>query len=105
MKKFHRVLVAGAVSLAVLVPAGAVLAGNGGPERGGNGAAGTCDGDQTRDMDQARDGTGWRHTLADGTTVEMPGAGNGNDRGPMDGSGPQHVRLHDGTGNQQRSGG
>lgn len=105
MKKFHKVLVAGAVSLVVLVPAGAVLAGDSGSGRGGNGGTGTCDGDRTGDGVQARDGTGWRHTLADGATVEMPDAGNQNQRGPMDGSGPRADRLQDGSGYQQRSGG
>ncbi len=105
MRKIHKALLAGGVSLAVLLPVGAAFADSSGSGRGGNGVAPTCTGDQAMDRTQARDGTGWRHTLADGTTVEMPNAPHGYQTGPMDGSGPRADRPMDGSGNQQRSGG
>ena len=108
MRKFHKALLAGGVSLAVLLPVGAAFADSGGPGRGGNGGNGvapTCTGDPAMDQVQARDGTGWRHTLADGTVVEMPNASHGHQTGSMDGSGPVADRPMDGSGNQQRSGG
>ena len=106
MTKIHKALLAGGVSLAVLLPVGAAFAdSNNGSGRGGNGVAPTCTGDQAMDRIQARDGTGWRHTLADGTVVEMPDAPHGHQTGPMDGTGPQADRPMDGTGYQQRSGG
>jgi hypothetical protein len=109
MRKIHKALLAGGVSLAVLLPVSAAFADSNGTGRGGNGGgngvAPTCTGDQAMDRDQLRDGTGWRHTLADGTVVEMPGAPYGQHTGPMDGTGPQADRPMDGTGNQQRPGG
>ena len=108
MRKIHKALLAGGISLAVLLPVGSAFADSGGSGRGGNGGNGvapTCTGDQAMDRDQLRDGTGWRHTLADGTVVEMPDAPGGHQTGPMDGSGPQADRPMDGTGYQQRSGG
>ena len=105
MRKIHKALLAGGVSLAVLLPVGAAFADGNGSERGGNGVAPACDGDQTMDRTQARDGTGWRHTLADGTVIEMTNAPHGHQTGPMDGTGPQADRPMDGTGYQQRSGG
>lgn len=105
MRKIHKALLAGGVSLAVLLPVGAAFADSSGSGRGGNGVAPTCTGDQAMDQVQARDGTGWRHTLADGTIVEMPNTGHQHQTGPMDGSGPQADRPMDGSGNQQRSGG
>jgi hypothetical protein len=109
MRKIHKALLAGGASLAVLLPVGAAFADSSGSGRGGNGGgngvAPTCTGGPAMDQTQARDGTGWRHTLADGTIVEFPGAPGGHQTGPMDGSGPQADRPMDGTGNQQRSGG
>ncbi|HEX2783695.1 MAG TPA: hypothetical protein VHN36_08920 [Ilumatobacteraceae bacterium] len=109
MRKIHKALLAGGVSLAVLLPVGAAFADSNGSGRGGNGGGNgvspTCTGDQAMDRIQARDGTGWRHTLADGTIVEMPNASHGHQTGPMDGSGPLADRPMDGSGNQQRSGG
>ena len=113
MRKIHKAFLAAGVSLAVLLPVGAAFADSSGSGRGGNGGNGgngvapTCTGDQAMDQEQVqlRDGTGWRHTLADGTIVEMPNASHGHQTGPMDGSGPQGDRPMDGTGNQQRPGG
>jgi hypothetical protein len=104
MRKIQKALLAGGVSLAVLLPVSAAFADSGRPGRDGTGVAPTCTGDQAMDRTQARDGTGWRHTLADGTIVEMPNAPHGYQEGPMDGSGPQADRPMDGTG-YQRSGG
>jgi hypothetical protein len=105
MRKIHKALLAGGVSLAVLLPVGAAFADSPGSGRGGNGVAPTCTGDPTMDRVQARDGTGWRHTLADGTIVEMPNASRQHQSGPMDGTGPRAERPMDGSGNPQRWGG
>ncbi len=102
MRRWHRVLAASGVALAVLVPSGVALAATNNP---GNGTAvtRTCDGDHQ--MLQLRDGTGWRHTTADGQTVTAnPGVGHQYRSGPQDGSGPQANPALDGTGNQWRSG-
>ncbi len=87
MRRWHKALVAGAVGLAVLVPSGVALAAT--PDPGTRPAvARTCTGDQQ--MLQLRDGTGWRHTAADGTTVQ-PGSGHAHQHrsGPQDGTGMQ----------------
>lgn len=109
MKKLHKALLAGGVTLAALVPAATAFAAGYGP---GNGAGsgergnGTCTHDQTGDQLRVRDGTGWRHTLADGTTVQTPGSpGFQHQSGAMDGTGAQDGdRPMDGTGNQWRAG-
>ena len=111
MKKLHKALLAGGVTLAVLVPAASAFAAGYGPGNGtgtGNGdrGNGTCTHDQSGDHVQARDGTGWRDTLADGTTVQTPGSpGFQHQSGAMDGTGAADaVRPMDGTGNQWRAG-
>ncbi len=107
MRTFHKALIAGGVTLAVLVPAASAFAAGSGSGRGGGrgGVERVCTGDQTMDRVQARDGTGWRHTLADGTTVETPATpGYQYQNGSMDGTGPQGDRPMDGTGSQWRSG-
>ena len=105
MRTFHKALIAGGVTLAVLVPAASAFAAGSGSGRGGVGVERVCTGDQPMDRVQARDGTGWQHTLADGTTVETPATpGHQHQSGSMDGTGPQADRPMDGTGNQWRSG-
>ena len=108
MKKLHKALLAGGVTLAVLVPAASAFAAGYGPGNGAGGGErgdGVCTGDQSRDQVQARDGTGWRHTLSDGTTVEVPAAPGYQHRdGLMDGTGPQADRPLDGSGSQWRAG-
>ena len=102
MRRWQKVLAASGVALAVLVPSGAALAAT---TNTGSGPAvtRTCNGDQQ--MLHLRDGSGWRHTTADGTTVQS-GSGSGHQymSGPRDGSGPQADRPLDGTGLQWRSG-
>ena len=99
-KKVRRVLVAAGLGVALLIPAGTALA-------AGNQARNPdhiCTGNQDMDRIRARDGTGWRHTTADGTMVEVqPGAGYQHRGGPMDGTG-QGQRPADGTGYQWRGG-
>lgn len=107
MRRLHKVLAASGVALAVLVPSGVALAATSNPATNNpnNGAAvaRTCTGDQQ--MLRLRDGTGWRHTAADGTTVQVtPGAGHQYRNGPQDGSGPRAYGPMDGTGFQWRSG-
>lgn len=99
MRRWHKVLAAGAVTAAVLVPSGVALAATNGPGPGNVPAVTqTCTGDHQ--MLQLRDGTGWRHT-ADGTTVQLGSAqGHQHMSGPQDGSGPRVDRPMDGTGNQ-----
>lgn len=98
MRRWHKVLAASGVALAVLVPSGVALAATTDP---GNGPAvtRTCTGDHR--MLQLRDGTGFRYTAPDGSTVE-PGAGHGQQHmsGPQDGTGPRADRPMDGTGFQ-----
>jgi hypothetical protein len=99
MRRWHKALAAGGVTLAILVPSGVALAATTNPGPGNAPAVtGTCTGDHQ--MQQLRDGTGWRHT-ADGTTVQ-PGSGNGQQHmsGPQDGTGPRADRPMDGTGHQ-----
>jgi hypothetical protein len=99
MRRLHKGLLIGGVTLAVLVPAGLVAAdqmdmGNGNGNGRGNGSmTHDCNNDQTGDRIQARDGTGANHAARSGN-----GAGNGG--GAQNQSGPM-----DGTGNQVRSGG
>jgi len=100
MRKFHKALVAGGVAAAVLVPAASALAAGYGPGNGRDDATPVCTGDQAMDQLRARDGSGWRHTLSDGTTVEARGAGYQHQSGTMDGTGPQADRALDGTGNR-----
>ncbi len=99
MRRWHKALAASGVALAVLVPSGVALAATANNGNGPAAATGTCTGDQQ--MLHLRDGTGWRHTTADGKTVQMvPGAGHQHMSGPQDGSGPQADRALDGTGFQ-----
>ena len=103
MRKLHKGLLIGGVTLAVLAPASLVAADQGGVGNGnsrGNGdMTQDCTGDQSGDQIRARDGSGPLHaaqsTGAPGTT-----AGNQYQSGPMDGSGPQADRPMDGTGNR-----
>jgi hypothetical protein len=105
MKTFHKALVAGGVTLAVLVPAASALADGNGPGRGGGRPPATCTADQAMDRVQARDGTGWRHTTSGDATVQVPaGAGQQHRGGPNDGSGPRALRPMDGSGVQWRVG-
>lgn len=100
-KRIRRALIAAGLGVAVLVPAGTALAvdpPSGNPDR-------VCTGDHDMDRIRVRDGTGWRHTTADGTTVEVqPGSGYQHRGGPLDGTGPRADRPADGTGNQWRGG-
>ncbi|MDO8365029.1 MAG: hypothetical protein Q7V88_19220 [Actinomycetota bacterium] len=104
MRKLHKGLLFGGVTLAVLVPAGLVAAdqidmGNGhgrGNGRGNGSMTQDCTGDptgnQTGTQMRARDGSGPQHTAVSSTTPTSPN-GDQNQSGPMDG-----------TGNQWRSG-
>ncbi|MGB8860124.1 MAG: hypothetical protein WCC60_12745 [Ilumatobacteraceae bacterium] len=111
MRKLHKGLLIGGVTLAVLVPAGLVAAdqidmgnGNGhGHGRGNGSMTNECSGDQTQDRVQARDGTGADHA-ANSAGKATAGTGAEHRSGPADGSGPQADRPMDGTGNQYRSG-
>ncbi len=101
MRRWQKVLVAGGLAAAVLVPAGVAVAAT--TDAGGPAATRVCTGD--RDMLRLRDGTGWRHTAADGTTVTVqPGSGYQHRSGPQDGTGPMADRALDGTGQQRRAG-
>ncbi|MEZ5220510.1 MAG: hypothetical protein R2743_03380 [Ilumatobacteraceae bacterium] len=105
MRRIYQAVLVGGVAAAVMVPSTSAFAGafGGGGGNGGNGTGvrdGTCVEDPT--AGPTRDGTGWRHTSPDGTTVEVPGAGRGAEHrsGPTDGSGPRADRALDGTGNR-----
>ncbi|MDP2290424.1 MAG: hypothetical protein Q8M22_04505 [Actinomycetota bacterium] len=108
MRKVHKGLLVGGITLAVLVPAGIVVADQGdngnGNRQGRNGTmTHDCTGDQTADQIRARDGTGPEH--ADNVTAtSLAGAGERHQSGPMDGTGPQADRPLDGTGNQWGNG-
>ena len=106
MRRWHKVLAASSVALAVLVPSGVALAATN-SNTPGTGAAvtRTCTGDQQ--MLRLRDGTGWRHTTTAGDTVTVsPGQGYQHRymSGPQDGSGPQANPALNGTGYQWRNG-
>ncbi len=98
MRRWHKGLAAAGVAVALLVPSGVALAAT---TQAGHGPADTttCAGDHQ--MQQLRDGSGWRHTTADGSTVGFGhGYGHQHMSGPQDGTGPQADRPMDGTGNQ-----
>ena len=112
MRRMHKGLLVGGITLAVLVPAGIAAAGQGDAGNGNrHGRNGTmtqettreCTGDQAADQVRARDGSGPNHDAnVDGTSTV--GAGERHQSGSMDGTGPQADRPLDGTGNQWGNG-
>lgn len=100
MRRMYKAVLVCGVAAAVLVPSTSAFAGAFGAGGGNGSRDGTCV--QGPTGGPARDGTGWRHTSSDGTTVEVPGPGNRSEHrsGPTDGSDPQADRALDGTGNR-----
>lgn len=100
MRRWQKALAATGVALALLVPSGVAVAAATDPGAGNAPAVTrTCTGDHQ--MLQLRDGTGWRHSVSNGSSVQ-PGSGNGQQHmsGPQDGTGPRADRPMDGTGFQ-----
>ena len=103
MRKLHKGLIIGGVTLAALVPAGLVAAdqidmGNG-HGRGNGSVDHECTGDASGDQIRARDGSGPNHAANTAGTSNTT-AGSQHRSGPMDGSGPQADRPMDGSGRQ-----
>lgn len=108
MRKLHKGLLIGGVTLAVLAPASLAAAdqvgGGNGNGRGNGSMTQDCTGDQSGDQIRARDGSGPLHA-ANRTGTPATTAGNQHRSGPVDGSGPRADRPMDGTGNRWASGG
>lgn len=91
MRKYRKALAGGALTLALLVPAGAAVAANGSTPS-------TCTGDQRQE--QVHDGTqaGQMAQHQYGRSQADQNGMAGHRSGPQDGSGPQADRPMDGTG-------
>lgn len=100
MRRWRKGLVVSVMAAGVLVPGGvAVAATTGTTGSPTTTTAPVCNGDHQ--MLRLHDGTGWRHTTADGTMMTVqPGAGYQHRSGPQDGTGPMADRPMDGTGQQ-----